>query len=958
MPAGATSTVTQNIGLNEVRARVARFVIDYTGVTSERENSGDFWRAFMRCYGVDDAFLEGIRFEYPARRASTGRQGRIDVFKPGVYLIEQKTTGKIRTPRGRTVSTAEEQAFDYINGGDITDAMRPRWVVTSDFASIQVTDLSEPVKSPTRTITFPFAELNDYVELFWFLTGQDDIDIRIREEQEEASVQAARLMGDLYAAMTHDADTENENPSDEDEDEATMEASILLTRLLFLMFGDDAGLWDEPGLFQRFVKNRTNPDGTNLGQMLRSLFEILDMQDRPEKVDAAMAAFPYVNGQLYKDAHKDKTVFFDATMRDALLAACDFDWSRISPAVFGSLFQTVKSKSARRGAGEHYTSEENILKTLRPMFLDDFRKRLDAADSKPKLEALHEDLRNFRYVDPACGCGNFLIVAYREMRALELDLLVKWKTLAGREGELMLDPSDLLHVSLDQFYGIELHWWPAKIAETAMWLVDHQANQKMRNTLGMPLVRLPIDIKANIHHRNALTTDWNDILPAEDDVKVFVFGNPPFIGRKTRNADQAAELATAWGLANTGHLDFVTAWHAKTMGYLADKKGDFAFVTTNSISQGEPVAELFPRLANAGWRINFAHRTFAWNSEAAAKDRAGVHCVIVGFTRDANTKPRLFDYETVKGIPHEVKVTTGINGYLVDAPATYVTGRTSPLSTELPAVSFGSMPRDGGNLLVSAADYAALAADPVAAPYLRRFIGADELIKGKQRWCLWMVDLDPADVNRSPLLKARLEAVQKMRSESSAESTREWAALPHQFVQQAQPDVPYMCIPRHFSEHRRFATVARFDADVIAGDATFTCPDPDGFGFAIISSSMFITWQKTVGGRLESRPRFSKDIVWNTLPLPAVDATMRRQIIKAGEQVLAARALHPDRSLAEHYQPLAMDPELVKAHRELDKAVDKAFGAFGGGRARNLNEVDRQKVLFDRYSELTAADRP
>lgn len=951
----STSSVASSKGLslNEVRARVAKFVVDYAGATSERQEAADFWKALMRCYGVDDSFLEGIRFEYPARRAQTGRMGRIDVFRPGVYLIEHKSagTGAIKTRRGKVLSSAEEQAFDYINGGDITDAMRPRWVVTSDFTTMQVTDLSEPVTSLQRTVTFPFAELNDHVELFWFLTG-DDIDAKIREEQVEASIKAARLMGDLYAAMTGDADTDDvRDPAEEDT--ATMEASILLTRLLFLMFGDDAGLW-ETGLFEKFIKTRTNEDGSDLGQQLLALFGVLDKKEpRDKRTDETMDAFPYVNGAIYKDAHKDELVWFDSAMRDALLAACGFDWSKISPAVFGSLFQTVKKKDARRLDGEHYTSEENILKTLKPMFLDDFRKRLDAANTKPKLEALHEEFRNFRYVDPACGCGNFLIVAYREMRAIELDLLVKLKTLAGRAGDLILDPTELLHVSLDQFHGIELNWWPAKIAETAMYLVDHQANQKMLTTLGLPVVRLPINIKANIHHGNALTTDWENALPMGNDVKVFVFGNPPFVGRKTRNAEQAKELATAWGITNTGHLDFVTAWHAKALAYLAGRDGEFAFVTTNSISQGEPVASLFPRTEEAGWRIKFAHRTFAWNSETAAKDKAGVHCVVVGFTRDQTATQRLFDYATVKGDPTEVKVVTGINGYLVDAPSTYVTGRTNPLSTELPLVSFGSMPRDGGNLLVSAAEHTEVAADAVAAKYLREFVGADELIKNKKRWCLWMVDFDPSDVRRSALLKARLEAVKKMRSESSAVETQAWATLPQQFVQQAQPDVAYMCIPRHFSEHRLYATVARFTPDVIAGDSTFTCPDPDGFGFAIISSSMFITWQKTVGGRLESRPRFSKDMVWNTLPLPRVDAALRREIIKAGEAVLAARALHPDRSLADQYQPLGMDPELVKAHRALDKVVDKAFGAFGSGRVRNLSEAERQKVLFERYVELT-----
>ena len=937
----------KRLSMDEIRRRVAQFVIDYKGFTQEKQHTHNFWAAFLRCYGVDDTLLHGINFEYEATRASTGGKGYIDVFFPGHFLIEQKTAGKIKTPKLGGLSNAEEQARDYLTGGDITDAQRPRWVVTSDFTTIQVTDLSQPLKSPNRTRTINFDDLNDHVETFLFLTGEDP-DIVLQEEQAEASVQAARLMGDLYAAMTGDSDL---GDADE-EDERTMEASILLTRLLFLMFGDDANLW-EKGLFQTFVETRTQPDGSDLGQQLRALFEVLDTPTsrRSPKTDEAMRKFPYVNGDIYKGASHDKTIWFDTDMRGALIAACRFDWSRISPAVFGSLFQTVKSRAARRFDGEHYTSEENILKVLRPMFLDEYRQRLDAADTKPKLEALHAELKRLRYVDPACGCGNFLIVAYRDMRALELELLVKLKALQGRSGDLVLDPADMLNVRLDQFHGIELNWWPAKIAETAMYLVDHQANQKMLNTLGLTVPRLPIDISANIHHQNALTVEWEDILPAGRDLNVFVFGNPPFMGRKTTNTDQKAELSQAWDTPNTGHLDFVTAWHAKALRYLGERDGEFGFVTTNSICQGEPVSDLFPRIERAGWRIKFAHRTFAWNSEAAAKDRAAVHCTIIGFDRAQRPQARLFDYPTPKSAPKEVRVSHGINGYLVDAPNVYVSARTNPLSPELPKVSFGSMPRDGKHLLVSAAQYADVAADPVAARYLRRFVGADELVNGKERWCLWMADeFDPDDITRSPVLRKRLAAVKEMREDSKADTTREWAKSPHLFVQQAQPTVAYLGIPRHVTESRAFFPTMRFEADVICGDANFLCPDPDGFAFAVISSSMFITWQKTVGGRIKSDLRFSKDIVWNNLPLPAVTENLRAQIIQAGQGVAEARAQHPDRSLAAHYQPLGMAPELVSAHRALDRVVDKAFGV---ARARTLSEVDRQRILFDRYVEMT-----
>lgn len=937
------------LSLNEIRSRVATFAVAYRDVTKEKQHSGDFWRAFMRCYGVEDSYLNGVTFEYPARRSDTGGQGFIDVFLPGKFLVEQKSEGKVKTPKGAERSNAEQQADAYLTGGDITPSQMPRWVVTSDFTTLQVTDRSEATRSPVRTKTIATADLVDHVELFLFLTGRDT-DALIAQEQAEASVAAARLMGNLYATLTGDADTDPAD--DENEDDATMQASVLLTRLLFLMFGDDAGLW-ERDLFRRFVEQRTTADGSDLGAQLGALFEVLDTPEpRSKRMDEALRAFPYVNGALFKDDGA-KTLWFDKAMRDALIEACRFDWSRISPAVFGSLFQTVKKKESRRAAGEHYTSESNILKVLRPMFLDDLRARLDAANTKPALERLHAEFRDIRYVDPACGCGNFLIVAYREMRAIELDLLVKLRTLQGLDSALMLDPSQMLNVLLDQFFGIELHWWPAKIAETAMFLVDHQANQRMEKTLGYTPERLPIDIAANIHHANALTTDWETILPGKGP-RVLVFGNPPFAGDHTRNEDQLAELQAAWGTEKQlSRLDFVTSWHAKALTYFPGKAGEFAYVTTNSIVQGDPVHRLFDPIYAAGWHVRFAHRTFAWDSESASKDKAAVHCVIVGFTRDPNAKSRLFDYAGIRAEPVEVPVKR-VNCYLFDGPDISVPKRTESgkLSGDLPNVAKGSMPTDNSEFVIASAEMRAMVmADLVAAKYVREYVGASELIKGRPRWCLWLKDMNPADIDKSAILKGRVTAVREFRRKSKAATTRDYPHH-HLFRQFGQPTVPYLAIPEVFSDTRRYATVRRLDASVIASNKIYVCPDPDGFAFAVISSSMFITWQKTIGGRLKSDPSFSSTIVWNNLPLPPVPPALRAQIVEAGQAVLVARALHPDRTLAQHYQALGMSPDVVKAHQALDRLVDKAFAAPRGTRT----EADRQAVLFARYEELTAAD--
>ncbi|MGJ7442515.1 DNA methyltransferase [Aquipuribacter sp. MA13-6] len=942
-----TITRGRRLSLNEMRDRVARFAVDYKDVRRERQNTGDFWRAFMRCYGVEDSYLQGVTFEYPARRSDTGGRGFIDVFLPGKYLIEQKSEGRIKRPKGSEQSNAEQQAAAYLTGGDIAPAQMPRWVITSDFVTVQVTDLSVSRRSPTRTKTVRTEDLVDHVELFLFLTGEDS-EALIAEEQADASVAAARIMGNLYSAMTHDADTDSSEIEDAgQEDAATMQASVLLTRLLFLMFGDDAGLW-ERGLFERFIRTRTSADGSDLGPQLAALFDVLDTpKPRDKRMDEAFQEFPHINGALFARGGT-QTMWFDSTMRDALLEACNFDWARISPAVFGSLFQTIKSKAARRESGEHYTSEANILKVLRPMFLDDMRKRLDAAHTKPALQELHDEFRQYRYVDPACGCGNFLIVAYREMRALELELLVKLQAKRGRDEELLLDPSDLLHVRLDQFFGIELYWWPAKIAETAMFLVDHQANQRMAKVLGYTPNRLPITISATIVHVNALTVDWNVLLP-NDGAKVLIFGNPPFVGTKERTAAQTQELKAVWGADKySGFLDFVTAWLAKSVDYLDGRTGDFAFVTTNSITQGMQPANLFPVFKAAGWRIAFAHRTFVWTSEAASSEKASVHCVIVGFSRQVQAKGILYDYPDQRGPGELVKLATGINGYLVDASDVSVEARRHPLSPELPEVNVGSKAVDWGFLTIDETEFAEVSADPILRKYLRRYVGGKELINGLQRWCLWLVDLEPSDLAKSHALRERIAKVKALRSSSKKEATRVLADTPHLFGERYQPLGPYLGIPQTFSENRQFATVERLEGQVIASMKLFTCPDPDGFAYAIFGTSMFITWQKTVGGRLKSDPSFSNTLVWNTLPIPVLGGSLRRRIITAGKAVNLARSLFPDRTLAEHYNPLGMKPELVKAHRDLDKLVDRALGVT----SRRPTELERQKALFASYERL------
>lgn len=920
------------LSLNEIRSRIDAFVAEWHDETSENSESQSFWNDFFNCFGINRRRVAS--YEKWATRASTGSKGRIDVFWPSVLIAEQKSAGAMKD------DSAEQQANDYLVGGDIKPNEYPRYIITSDFQTIRLTDLE--ASNGQQTITFPLTDFSKHVEDFTWIAGYQARKFSTAEEA-AASIKAANLMANLYVALTGDADEDIVEDAD-DESEQSLIVSVMLTRLLFLMFGDDAGLW-EKGLFHDFLINRTEADGSDLGSQLNALFDVLNTPEhrRSKKADAAMLAFPYVNGALF--AGREVTQFFDATMREALLEASAFEWTAISPAVFGSLFQAIKSKAARRADGEHYTTETNILKTLEPLFLDDIRAELKKAWNSPKkLRELHATFADKRYMDPACGCGNFLIVAYREMRKIELELLIRLRQLEGDEAAMTLDGTWDLKVSLDQFHGIEINWWPAKIAETAMFLVDHQANREMALALGQAPERLPINITAHIHHDNALTVDWKTVLPPT--ASTYVFGNPPFLGHISRTPEQTGLLRAAWGGKDIGRLDFVTGWYAKAVNYFGNLNGHWAFVSTNSVAQGDQVPRLFGPVFAAGWKIKFAHRTFAWTSEATGK--AAVHCTIIGFSRNPSA-PRLFEYATPRSEAHEIRTKT-INAYLVDGPNVLVDTRQTPLSDDLSEVTFGNMPRDGGHLIVTPEQYASVMADPIAAKYLRPFLGSEELLHNKPRWCLWMTELDPTDPGKSAILDSRIKAVRESRQKSKAPSTAKMAATPHLFGQRAaEMRTSYLAIPAVVSENRPYYTAARLGPEVIPSNKLYVTADPDGLLFGIVASSMFITWQKTVGNRLESRPSFSNTLVWNNLPLPPLTTQTRKKILSAGEAVQAARDLHPNRSLAEHYNPLAMNPALIVAHNKLDAIVDRAFGAT----KTCANERERQALLFARYQELT-----
>lgn len=932
------------LSINAIRERCVKFAYDWSDcVGDEKQDGHEFMRELMKCFGITKR--KAISYERRSNRASTGRQGYIDALIPGKALIEMKSAGK-------DLDKAEEQALDYIH--DLADVETPRLLIISDFRRVRIVDLDSEMATDgsgdAGRTEFQLAQLPDHVDDLKFLAGYGMVQVGSRE-QEEASIRAARVMADLYEALDGAGYSDHE-------------ASIFLIRTLFCLYGDDAGLW-ERDLFTEFLETRTREDGSDLGAQLALLYQTLKtpMECRQSTLDELTARFPYVNGGIFEEQLNIPS--FSSAMRDELMRACAFDWSGISPAVFGSLFQAVKSPEARRELGEHYTSETNILKTLGPLFLDELRQKFaDHVHDAKKLTDLRKELGELRIMDPACGCGNFLVVAYRELRSLDTEILVRIRELElarkdndefqatmffddrGEHAEIM--------VQLDHFFGIEIEEWPARIAQTALHLAHHQANREMERLLGQAPSILPLSTSAHITIGNALRTDWTQVCPPSPTVRIV--GNPPFIGQSMRSEEQTDDLRVVWGDAYDGYLDYVTGWFIKASQYFhaVPRGGRFAFVSTNSIAQGAPVPALFRPLLEGGWRIRFAHQTFAWTSEAPGA--AAVHCVITGFDRGApheKARPMLFTYLSPKALPEAVPV-DHINPYLVEGPDIFVDKRTTPLAPILPTVRFGSKPADGGHLIIEAKDYPRFAADTIAAKYLRPFRMGREVVRGLDRWCLWMdtEDFDPRDIERSPLLKERVQECSTFRSHSTKQITKDGAKTAHLFQENHQPPGPYVGIPSVVSETRRFYTVAHFSEDVIAGNQLYTALDPDGFLFAIISSSMLMTWQMTIGGRLESRLRFANKVVWNTLPLPAVSDKQRADIIAAGQGILEARAEQPGVSLADMYNPLAMSPSLLKAHRALDRAVDRAFGAR---KALETNE-QRLAILFKRYQEMTSAE--
>jgi len=898
------------------------FALKYAEATSEKQLAQSFWRdLFTTVAGIPDLMSAGIEFEFPVR-SSQGTINFIDVLWNGVVLIEHKSAGK-------DLNEAEKQARDYLVA--LPAAQRPPTIIVSDFKRIRIIEVLVGT-----THEFHLEDLPENLARLEMVVG-GHAEAAAKEEI-TADQKAVELMANLFI--------EFEKAGYEGH-----EVSIFLVRILFLNFGDDTRMWKRTprGLFGEFL-DATVPDGMGVGGRLQELFQILDtpIEKRPGTLSPTLADFPYVNGGLFKEV---LPVFsFTAKMREALVLASEYDWSKISPAIFGAMFQTVKSKEDRRNLGEHYTSEANILKVIRPLFLDDLTDKLHKAwESIPSLKKLQVELARNHYLDPACGSGNFLVVAYKRLRDLELKLTARLQELEGNVGALYLDGRMGLSVTLDQFHGFEINEWSSQIATVAMYLADHQANLEMEEVTGASPNRFPITRSAHIHHVNSLQVDWAELVPMDENT--YIMGNPPFLGQTYQDAEQKEDTRRIWrNHPKTGVMDFVSNWHLITARQLEKTGGRAAYVSTNSLSQGEQVPPLWQELWHCGMEIDFAHRTFSWNNEASGK--AAVHCVIIGFSRKSDNKrgkKKLWTYATPKSPPELTEVSV-INPYLVEGAEVVVESRSKPLSPELSPMIWGSKATDDGNIakITPAEAEEIRQTDPIAAKYLRRIIGAQELINGIDRYCLWLEDAFPSDLNNSPVIKRRVEAVKQFRLASTASLTRNNARISHLFVQRAQPKSSYVAVPRVSSESRAYVPMDYCSPEVIANDALLTVPNASLAVFAILMSKPFNSWNRTVSGRLKSDMRISQEITYNDFPLRALTDEERDTLSKCGQGILDARSKFPGATLADLYGSTSMPIDLLKAHQANDKAVFKLFGL----RSDASDEAILAK-LFEAYDEMT-----
>lgn len=909
---------------NEIRVRAATFAQEWKEAHYEKGETQTFYNEFFEIFGVKRRRVAS--FEEPIKKLGDKR-GFIDLFWKGVLLVEQKSAG-------RDLVKAKQQALDYFPG--LKEYELPRYILLSDFQTFELYDLDE-----NEEWQFPLAELPQFVEAFGFIIG---VQKRTFRDQDPVNIQASEQMGKLHDALKDAGYTGHD-------------LERFLVRILFCMFADDTGIFEPRDIFLELLQNRTREDGSDTGAWLSSLFEVLNTppDKRQKTLDEDLDRFPYVNGDLFKE--RLAMPYFNQKMRRLLIEACEFSWDAISPAIFGSLFQSVMNKKERRALGAHYTTEQNIMKVIEPLFLDELRaeftriKERRDTRRRAELQAFHDKLGTLTFFDPACGCGNFLIIAYRELRALEIEVL---KELHGKgQIQLSLQALALSKINVDQFYGIEIEEFPARISEVALWMMDHIMNIKLSLAFGLIFVRIPLRQSPHIHNADALEIDWQSVLSS--DQCSYILGNPPFIGAKYQTTEQRAQVRRIANLGKGGGtLDFVAAWFIKAGEYLSKPGSRIAFVSTNSIAQGEQVAQLWPILFDRHQlEITFAHRTFAWGSDARGK--AHVHVVIVGLCKvsDAPKDRRLFSYDDINGSPIESNH-SAISPYLFDAshlqnPHLFVQEASKTING-LPKTIIGSKPIDGGHYIFEGDEKKDFCIkEPSASQFFHPYIGSREFINGGDRWILALQEASPSELANMPLTRERIAKVRQNRLRSSSKPTIALAETPTQYHVNVIPKSPFLVIPKVSSERRKYVPIGWVKPPTIASDLLFVVIDADISVFAILTSSIHMSWLNHIGGRLKSDYRYSIGLVYNTFPMPSADDTALKKLEPLAQAVLDARAAHPDATLADLYDPDLMPANLRKAHQNLDRAVDRLYR-----KAPFQSDRERVEHLFMLYEQMIA----
>jgi hypothetical protein len=945
---------------NEIKTRATAFSKEWEHTHSEEADAKEFLIEFLNVFGITRRRV--ATFEHKVKKLSStspsegGREGAgyIDLLWPGTLLVEMKSLGK-------DLDKAYRQAKDYCHG--LKEHELPKLIVVSDFHNFQVYD------EDGNCTAFTLPQLTKHIQAFAPLAGYQK---RTYKEQDPVNIEAAERMGKLHDKLKSIGYTGHH-------------LELYLVRLLFCLFADDTGIFDKSILLE-WIENKTKEDGSDLAANIAQLFQVLNTPEdkRLTVLDEDLAAFPYVNGKLFEE--NLPVAAYDSDMRTLLLDCCRLDWGKISPAIFGSLFQSVMDEKARRNLGAHYTSEKNILKLIKPLFLDELYSEYETVrHDKNKLQKLHQKISKLRFLDPACGCGNFLIIAYRELRLLELDIVT---TLL--KGQQVTSINDYFLVDVDQFYGIEYEEFPSHIAQVAMWLMDHQMNAAASITFGEYYKRIPLKKSATIVQGNALRIDWQSLMEPmpwekEEPRYHYILGNPPFLGTAYQSDEQKTDMQLIFsGLKSLGMLDYVTAWYIKAAMYLQDYQKEekdlpqtkIAFVSTNSISQGEQVGILWNELySKYKIKIHFAHRTFKWGNEA--KGNAAVHVIIIGFSNFDTTEKSVYEYNNIKGEPNEIKA-KNINPYLIEGSDNFLNSISNPICN-VPKMQSGSAARDGGFLILKDDEKKDMVKqNPVTEKFLQRFISGDDIINDITRWCIWLKNISPTDFRNIQEFQDKFKQVKSFREKSTRAGTKKMAELPYLFAEERQPEHDFLIIPKVSSENRKYIPISYLTRNFIVSDKTFVVPDTTSFHFGVLTSMMHMAWMKYICGRLKSDYSYSNTIVYNNFPWPENPTDKQKDAVeKAAQAVLDARAQFMEAviptqegsarsfphsptdsslgrndkgcSLADLYDPNTMPPVLVKAHQVLDKAVDLCYRP-----QPFTSEAKRIEYLFELYDKYTS----